>query len=169
MPCCFAILYIMIAAAYILYKEWFAPVSLDHIIDNIYLGSWIDSTDIRKLKKYKIKGILTFNKEFNHSEKDKANFQKLGIPKENIVYYEVFDGPNDDIIQYAEDAIKKIKSINGNVLVHCTVGMSRSASIVIAYLIKEKNMTYEEALTFVKKKKTYYTTKYFLSASIDRI
>jgi len=40
------------------------------------------------------------------------------------------------------------------VLVHCVHGKSRSVSIVAAYLIKYKNMTTEEALSFIKNKRT---------------
>lgn len=36
-----------------------------------------------------------------------------------------------------------------NVLVHCSAGKSRSVSIVLAYLIKYKSMTYSEAIDHV--------------------
>ena len=37
-----------------------------------------------------------------------------------------------------------------NVLVHCIGGRSRSASIVIAYLIREKGMSSSDALIYLK-------------------
>lgn len=37
-----------------------------------------------------------------------------------------------------------------NVLVHCRMGVSRSASIVIAYLMWKYNLTYRDAYKFVK-------------------
>lgn len=40
------------------------------------------------------------------------------------------------------------------VLVHCKMGISRSASVVIAYAMKAFNMSLEEALALVKKKRT---------------
>ena len=47
--------------------------------------------------------------------------------------------------------IKEAKDQNGIVLVHCKMGMSRSASSVIAYLMKEYEMNNEDALEKVKK------------------
>lgn len=47
------------------------------------------------------------------------------------------------------DFIKEAIMSKGNILVHCNVGMSRSATFVIAYLIREKNEYFEEALKFV--------------------
>jgi len=38
-------------------------------------------------------------------------------------------------------------------LVHCFAGHSRSASFVIAYLMKYYEMTYDDALEFVQKKR----------------
>ncbi|KAJ7905910.1 dual specificity phosphatase [Mycena leptocephala] len=40
-----------------------------------------------------------------------------------------------------------------NVLVHCQQGVSRSASIVIAYLIRDRAMTYDAAFDLVKRRR----------------
>ena len=41
----------------------------------------------------------------------------------------------------------------GVVLVHCMYGISRSVAFVIAYLIKYKNYSVDEALKFLMKKR----------------
>ena len=46
--------------------------------------------------------------------------------------------------------IKEAKDQNGTVLVHCKMGMSRSASSVIAFIMKEYGMNNEEALEKVR-------------------
>jgi protein-tyrosine phosphatase len=40
---------------------------------------------------------------------------------------------------------------NKNVIVHCAAGMSRSPTLVIAYLMIENKWKYEEAIAYVKK------------------
>lgn len=42
---------------------------------------------------------------------------------------------------------------NKNIIVHCAAGMSRSASLVIAYLMIENRWSYEETFNFVKNKR----------------
>ena len=41
----------------------------------------------------------------------------------------------------------------GKVMVYCRAGMSRSASLCIAYFMRHHNMTMDEAFQFVKEKR----------------
>lgn len=42
----------------------------------------------------------------------------------------------------------------GAVLVHCFAGVSRSATMTIAYLMKEHKLTFYESMSFVRKKRS---------------
>ena len=41
-----------------------------------------------------------------------------------------------------------------NILVHCFMGSSRSATIIIAYLMRYKGYGYRDALNFIKEKRS---------------
>lgn len=51
------------------------------------------------------------------------------------------------------EIISKALSENKNVIVHCAAGMSRSPSLVIAYLMIENRWCYEEAYNYVKRRR----------------
>jgi protein-tyrosine phosphatase len=51
------------------------------------------------------------------------------------------------------EIISRALSENKNVIVHCAAGMSRSPSLVIAYLMIENRWCYEEAYNYVKNKR----------------
>jgi protein-tyrosine phosphatase len=66
------------------------------------------------------------------------------------------DETNEDISKYfymvhliIQSALKEKKRI----LVHCAAGISRSASLVIAYLMIENKWTYEEAYHYLQKRR----------------
>jgi protein-tyrosine phosphatase len=62
--------------------------------------------------------------------------------------------PDVEIDMHFEEAHKFIKDgieKGEGVLVVCTAGISRSAAIVISYLIKEFKISYDEAFSRVKK------------------
>ena len=68
---------------------------------------------------------------------------------------DILDLPSTDIREYfpacfafIEEGIK-----SGRVLVHCNAGRSRSASIVIGYLMKYLKMDFEEAFDHLKSKR----------------
>ena len=47
--------------------------------------------------------------------------------------------------------IDRARTANSSILVHCVQGISRSSTIVIAYLMKRENMTLKDAYAHVKK------------------
>ena len=118
---------------------------MTQIKDYLYLGSLNDSNNKDFLTNNNIKTII--NVTYNHEN----------IKYDNIKYYkiETFDNEKQPIIyviNYVINIINENKN-NGNILVHCYVGKSRSATCIIAYLMKEHNMTLEKAIIYTKDKR----------------
>ena len=63
------------------------------------------------------------------------------------------DTQSTQIAEYFDECfvfIDSARAAGGCVLVHCFYGASRSASIVMAYLIKTERMRYKEALDYLR-------------------
>jgi hypothetical protein len=116
-----------------------------HIVDNIYLGSAFNAASYSTLKAFHIKNIINVTQEitpyFNHYNEF------------NYKVYKLYDNNNDDINIYLDDSYEYINNCSENILVHCYMGSSRSATIVIYYLMKKYNMTLEESIKYVKEKR----------------
>lgn len=69
---------------------------------------------------------------------------------------DILDLESQDLKPHLEDAVEDIDSAlrrGCNVLVHCQQGISRSAAIVIAYLIRKRGMSFDSAVTFVRQRR----------------
>ena len=115
---------------------------MNEVIDGIFIGDDLSSSDIPVLASNDIKNVLCMAEE--HDINDNTNI--------NYIKYGVFDGhllPKRVLMECIEEIYRAVKA-GEKILVHCLAGISRSATIVIAYLIKHKNMGFQEALNFVR-------------------
>ena len=68
------------------------------------------------------------------------------------------DAPGYNLKKHFEDVsglIQEEKKNGGKVFVHCIGGISRSSSLVLAYLVRYENMTLLDAHTLVKSKRLF--------------
>ena len=119
------------------------PCHADKYIHEVHPGVFI--TDYRtsqyydELKKRGIKQILTIAKEL----------EKHDHPDFVSEYISVDDHPDADIKQYFQRTHDFIS--NAPTLVHCYAGISRSASIVISYIMKQKSIDAWDAIAHCKR------------------
>jgi protein-tyrosine phosphatase len=119
-----------------------SDIPIHEITENVYLGDFRAADDMTYLKHHGITHII------NCAE---------GIPEvypESFKYLslELKDIESQDLTEAITISLDFIKD-GGRVFIHCKMGVSRSASIVIAYLMKERGMSYNEALSFVATKR----------------
>ena len=117
---------------------------IDEIIENLYLGNFSASENIQQLKDLGIKKVLSVI-DFN----DFPNYKDENIIHKSV---EVSDFDYQNIIQYFGECLNFIKG-EEKILVHCMAGASRSATIVIAYLMWIQKMKFDDALNFVNSKR----------------
>lgn len=107
----------------------------------LYLGGICDVTE-KYIADNRIKTVINVAVECNDPIiADKTViFRKYNIEDNFVDVHKYFD----EINKIIHNRTKK-----GSVLVHCYAGVSRSATFVIAYLIKELQMTLETAYSYV--------------------
>ena len=118
----------------------------DEIIENLWLGSIKSACNREALEERKIETIVS------------AVLGASAIFPFDFKYEraKLRDIENEDIlseIQRLVPIIHEDLEKGKGVLCHCFCGVSRSATLVAAYLIKYKNMSVKEALNFIKSKR----------------
>ena len=117
---------------------------MDQITDKIYLGDCDGARDEEKLKENNIKRVLSCMGSLSPKYEDKTIKQKI---------LELDDFPNTNIIKYFVDSLKFIDETDDKVFVHCFAGVSRSATLVIAYFMWKNKISYKESYELVRKKR----------------
>lgn len=118
----------------------------NEIVPNLYVGDIASAYNRKELKKLGITHVLTailgvspiFPNDFTYK-----NVPIRDVPGESIAIY--FNQSND----YISKAIKG----GGKVFVHCICGVSRSATLVAAYLMKEYGMTCDQAVDHLQRRR----------------
>ena len=114
------------------------------IKDKLYLGNYYSATQKDELKKRGITHILMVGyllHEFFPEDFEYANI-------------EIEDDERENIFRYFYTCINFIEK-SKICYVHCQAGVSRSASIVIAYVMFHFKLSFEEALKYVKERRFY--------------
>ncbi|KAK9816993.1 hypothetical protein WJX72_007967 [[Myrmecia] bisecta] len=114
----------------------------------LYLGDWSHAENTDRLNEINVKRILTIH---NHPE-------NLKVPsKINHRKYELADVDTQDISPFfspSYDFIEEARAANEAVLVHCGAGVSRSAALCIAYLMRRFQWSAAKARSFCHERRS---------------
>uniref|UniRef100_A0A3Q1GLS0 protein-serine/threonine phosphatase n=1 Tax=Acanthochromis polyacanthus TaxID=80966 RepID=A0A3Q1GLS0_9TELE len=117
------------------------------IFDHVFLGSEWNASNLEELQKSGVQYILNVTREID-------NFFPGMFEYHNI---RVYDEEATDLLAYWNDTYKFIsraKKAGSKCLVHCKMGISRSAATVIAYAMKEYGWDLKKAFDYVKERRT---------------
>ncbi|XP_078153938.1 dual specificity protein phosphatase 1-like isoform X3 [Carex rostrata] len=120
-------------------KEYNLPCLID---SGLYLGSFGAAQNREQLKAVNITHVLTVASSLDPVFPDEFMYKNI----------DVLDTPETCLDAYFQDCfdfIDQAKASGGAVFVHCFAGRSRSATIVVAYLMKKNRMTRQDALSLV--------------------
>ncbi|XP_057312513.1 dual specificity protein phosphatase 16-like isoform X2 [Hydractinia symbiolongicarpus] len=117
------------------------------VLPFLYLGSEKDAQSEDILKTCRVKYVLN------------ASQTAADTPYCSLGHYlriPIQDNSNENIVtwfQTAFDFIDKVKESDDHVLLHCVGGVSRSATIAIAYVMKHLSLSLDNAYRYVKEKR----------------
>ena len=117
------------------------------IIDHLYLGSQDAVSDKEYLQSLSMKHILCvapmipslFPNDFDYKIVELLDIPSFDI--KNHIHH---------CLEYIDECLKR----NENVICHCNAGVSRSPTVIIAYLIEYKKMSFKNAFELVKQKRS---------------
>ncbi|XP_015037210.2 protein phosphatase Slingshot isoform X2 [Drosophila pseudoobscura] len=117
------------------------------IFEHVYLGSEWNASNLEELQKNGVRHILNVTREID-------NFFPGTFEYFNV---RVYDDEKTNLLKYWDDTyryITRAKAEGSKVLVHCKMGVSRSASVVIAYAMKAYKWEFQRALDHVKERRS---------------
>ena len=121
----------------------YAQHKADEVCDGLFIGNFKSVEDIKWLQEKDISLIV-----------DAANITNgKSIPNIEIIKIEEEDSLDTNLIQHFDRTILKIKEQSKSTLVICQMGRSRSACLVIAYLMKCKHLSLIDAYSLLKRKR----------------
>ena len=125
--------------------------SINHIKDNIYLGNAYASSNYYILQENNIGLIVNVTEEIPNYYKDFEN----GF---DYIQLKIRDQNDEELFENIEYTLDKIHTYitshpTKNILIHCYMGSSRSASITCAYLIKYYNFQVDDSIELIKSKR----------------
>lgn len=112
---------------------------MNHIIDNLYLGSWQSCRRV-----FKNPNWITITLAIDSPIQGNFFFpleDSAARPEDGVLFLE------------ALKALERSLETGKNVLVHCVCGVNRSVGITLAFLMKTKGFSLQQAFDFVASKR----------------
>lgn len=130
-------------------------MNCNKVIDHLYIGNSKCISDKQWLRDTSITHIINCTFEIPDYFPNDFHYLKLGLNDNNE---DIFG-----ILEPSYNYIDKVIKRGGNVIVHCHMGISRSASVVIYYLMRKHGLSFDKARNFLRSKRSiinpneYYT------------
>lgn len=118
------------------------------ILENqMYLGRGEQATNAKIVSDLRLTHVINIGSEHPSPFIDRIQYLNIKLD----------DSPSSDLKIYFSKACQFISdalSVGGRILVHCNLGVSRSSTIVISYLMKSRQWTLKVAHDFVRDRRT---------------
>lgn len=145
-------------------------VDCDEVYPRLYIGDVESARNKQYLRLIGITHVLNTAEGTRFGQVDTGHSYYRDMSGVRYMGFPLVDQPSTDISRYFYIASKFIENgINsgGKVLVHCMMGMSRSATCVLAYLMIARKMSAAEAIRTVRMHRDIRPNEGFLQQLAD--
>lgn len=116
------------------------------VLPRLYIGDMGNASDYRWLKSHGITHIVNCADEIPNYFSGQFHYLRM----------KMLDSPNETIVHKLEPSYQYISRVFDShhkniVLIHCAMGISRSASVTIYFLMREYGWSYKQAKAYLKK------------------
>jgi len=118
---------------------------MQEILPRLFLGPYAASKKMVKLREHNITHIMVVRSE-------KERIIAPAYPNDFQYYIlEIPDCPTASLLPYLPEVLAFIDAgrTSGGILLHCDSGISRSAAVTIAYVMRDQNLSYDQAFQYV--------------------
>jgi protein tyrosine phosphatase (PTP) superfamily phosphohydrolase (DUF442 family) len=129
------------------------------ITQQIYIGAQHGLAGKQKLKRLGINGIVNMRSEFDDSKHDLVLGMYCHLPTAE------YTAPTIVQLHQGVDFIQRIVEKGEKVYIHCSEGVSRAATMAVAYFISQ-GMALSDAVVFIKKSRPFIN---ILPVQMDRL
>ncbi|KAM8866079.1 dual specificity protein phosphatase 26-like [Synchiropus picturatus] len=137
----------------------------DEVWPRLFIGDQQSAENKADLTKHRISHIL--NAAHSKHRGEPSIYQSMRIAYMGIEARDACDFDMSANFRAAADFIHMALSRGGKILVHCHVGVSRSATLVLAYLMLRQSLTLVEAICAVKENRGVIPNRGFLRQLIQ--
>jgi hypothetical protein len=137
------------------------------IVEGIWLGDASDAMDIDTLNEHGIDSVV--NCAENHTltceEYYPFGWRYLGLECEDSAKYDILGNHLDEFVAFMDECVLNKKKV----IVHCVAGINRSATLLIAYMVRRRGMCLKDAISLCHAKRPIIlTNEAFVMALIER-
>ncbi|XP_063357655.1 dual specificity protein phosphatase 13B-like isoform X1 [Cydia amplana] len=138
---------------------------VNEVYPGLYVGDGVAAKDKAFLRRMGITYVLNTAEGKRYTQVDTDHLYYRDCPGLRYKGFPMMDLPTTDISKYfhiAANFIDEGISRGSRVLVHCFMGVSRSATCAIAFLMIKRNMSLTEALATVRARRDIHPNEGFL-------
>lgn len=137
----------------------------DHIDDQVIIGALPFRRDVPKLKSAGVTGVVNMCEEYPGP---KVNYEELEIEQLWLPTID-FNHPSEEFVEQGAEFIERHVAAGGTVYVHCKAGRARSATIVLWWLIRFRELTPEAAQQRLLASRSHINPRVYLRPVIQKL